>query len=475
MPEARDEDRSYLSRQIGTLPLAGVASSGAMDLVRAAAWHNTLLRLGIALPLFAVHDLGAIVAGQGGGPARVLPAPAGGSGDPRRRASYHWLLARLAESDLARAGPAWRLRDDLVAVLLAEILRQLHTRWPERASWVGARPLPLDPGVYLRADLDGLHRAFDMGPAHALIAHLVSNHLFLQTAVERVDLDALRLLGLFHASDAGGVIDLADLAETLRSPAAAGMASFSMDLIPSLLESRRQSGAQTFSIDGYASIERHGSADSVLPSELAYDEDVFLRKVLDGEIFYYGHERQRVDERRLHYLLVDSTASMRGEREVFARGLALALAKRLGAGGGEVWLRFFDSRLYEVLRLSGAGAAAGVAELLAFRSERGRNYGRVFRQLAGELARLRARDTRPIHCYILTHGQCHIGKTLVGEIAEHARLYGVFILPSAELRLDYLPLLQGYQVVTADALADRRQSVARALEIVHDAAAEAGR
>ena len=38
--------------------------------------------------------------------------------------------------------------------------------------------------------------------------------------------------------------------------------------------------------------------------------------------------------RPLHYILVDGSASMRGAREVFARGLALALAKKLSLVGG---------------------------------------------------------------------------------------------------------------------------------------------
>ena len=53
------------------------------------------------------------------------------------------------------------------------------------------------------------------------------------------------------------------------------------------------------------------------------------------------------NERRVHQVLVDGSASMRGVREVFARGLALALCKRLALLGEDVSLRFFDSRLYE--------------------------------------------------------------------------------------------------------------------------------
>ena len=46
-------------------------------------------------------------------------------------------------------------------------------------------------------------------------------------------------------------------------------------LVPQVLETSRSRGAQTFSVGGYASIETKGSMDSLLPSELAYDDALF--------------------------------------------------------------------------------------------------------------------------------------------------------------------------------------------------------
>src|SRR5438552_12194289 len=160
---------------------------------------------------------------------------------------------------------------------------------------------------------------------------------------------------------------------------------------------------------------------------------------MEEELYYYAGERQREEKRRLAYLLVDSSPSMRGVRQVFARGLSLTLAKKLSLQGDEVWLRFFDSRLYDVQRLSGGDYA--VPYLLTFKSERGRNYGKVFRQLQVELTRLRRDENRQIVVYIITHGQAHVPVELVEQLARQAYLYGIFILPSSEVRLDYLDAL----------------------------------
>ena len=236
-----------------------------------------------------------------------------------------------------------------------------------------------------------------------------------------------------------------------------------------MLETKRASGMQVFSVDGYAGIERQGSIDSVVLSEFAFDQDIFEQKVIDNELYYYGHEKHRADERRLQYVLVDSSASMRGQRQVFARGLALTLVKKLSLKGDEVWLRFFDSRLYEIIRID-ERKEASVPYLLCFRSERGRNYGRVFHQLAAELEQFRRRDGRPVVVYLITHGECHISTELVERLRQLAYLYGVFILPSSTMHLDYLPLLTRHQIVSRESLSSRQSSVDRALEIVDDAA-----
>jgi len=163
---------------------------------------------------------------------------------------------------------------------------------------------------------------------------------------------------------------------------------------------------------------------------------------------------------------------MRGAREVFARGLALALAKKLSLVGGsnaDVWVRFFDSRLHPRIDL-GRSARRDLPRLLSFRSQRGRNYARVFADLAVEIGRLVRDEGRDVAITFITHGTCQIPIATVKALAAQARLYGIFVLPSGPLELDYLPLLHKSQVVTAASLGRTAEKRRRALEIVEDAA-----
>ncbi|MEO6954543.1 MAG: hypothetical protein ABI321_22285, partial [Polyangia bacterium] len=392
------------------------------------------------------------------------------------------LLSTLAESEVATRASALRLRDDLVAVLLTRVLGDAYHRIPDPAKGVGASTLPLDPTRYTEADVAARYLEFERRDLLELLRFMGQQRLQIYTSLEQIDLDTLRLLGVFQASGqslspglaAGALgvggqvgVDLLDLYNVFRSSEANDVVNFSLELLPSVLETKRAAGAQTFAMDGYASIERRGQLDALVLSEFAYDDDLFERKVIDNELYYYGHERQRDEQKRLQYILIDSSPSMRGVRQVFARGLALTLAKKLTLAGDEVWLRFFDSRLYDVQKVVAGDMAAPY--LLCFRSERGRNYAKVFRQLATELRRQRSSERRDIALYVITHGQCHIPVELVQELRRDAYLYGIFILPSSTMRLDYLSLLHRSQVVDAGALSSKKGRRDRALEIVADA------
>ncbi|MBT8492899.1 MAG: hypothetical protein KJO07_07540 [Deltaproteobacteria bacterium] len=486
MPIPADRRRSFLARQVATMALSHVSVDSPMGPVRAASWANAMSRLGIHLPLFLVHDIGMLFTTAQGPTgwtigarravlASISPAPAvRGLLD-----QYVELLNNIASSEVVQKVAGWRVRDELVAILLSRALGDTYNRWQDRSKAAGVEELPLDLGLYSDVDPADHFRDFDPQPLWAFLEHLIGQSLHIYTSIELIDLDTVRLLGMFkedtaHAEGAmGGAIDLVDLFAALGSPEANDVANFSLDLLPSVLETKRAAGAQTFAVDGYTSLERKGNIDSLMLSELAYDREIFEQKVVDRELLYYGHERQREDERRLQYILVDSSASMRGQRQVFARGLALTLVKKLSLQGDEIWMRFFDSRLHELVKLT-RGGAFPVPYVLSFKSENGRNYSKVFRQFLLELTRLRRDQRRQVVVYVITHGQCHIPPDLVAALAQQAFLYGIIILPSSEVSLDFLPLLHRHQVVESVSLSSRAGRRDRALDIVDDATAKGG-
>jgi hypothetical protein len=470
-----DLAESELRRQLATLALSHVQPSGGMEAIAAASWWNMLARLGLRVPLVVVHDLGLLLARRREGSRREVTRAIGGV---QVLARYQGLLAAVATSEIIDDLASAPLRDDTVAVILARLIGDVYLRWPGRPRPAGVRStaaggagggadeLPVSSPSYER-DRAALAREMDPGWALAFLHRLCEHDKAVLARLDQIDPGALRLLGLFSVES--GVSDLADMYQMISTPGTADIVDFSLQLLPSLLETKRRPAAQRFSIDGYASVERRGNLDNLLPGELAHDNEIFTLKALSDDLLFYGHERQPDTGRKLHYVLIDASASMRGTRQVFARGLALALCKKFSLLGGEVWVRFFDSRLHDRLDVGGA-ARRELPRLLGFRSERGRNYARVFGDLATEIARLRREQGREVALTIITHAECHIPTATVEALARDAYVYAIFVLPSKPIDLDYLSKLHRYQVVTADSLSRAAEKRRRALEIVEDVA-----
>jgi hypothetical protein len=464
-----------------SLALSRVRIEDPLGRVRAAAWWNRLARLGLPVPLCVVHDLGQLLgAPRAGAPSLLGADPLVATAlelSPEERTlldAWAALLGRLSTTELVQQAAGTRLKDDVIAALLVKLLGDLYHRWPERRARGASDELSLDPRLYESAELVRAARSAPPWAALSLLRFLVAEELSLVTAIEQLDVDTLRLLGLLQTGvpslgAAGSLVapsELVDLLALFGSPEAADLADFSLELLPAIHERTREGGAQPLAIDGYATIERRGSLDALLLSELMLDDELFEQRLVSNELNYYGHVRPPEEERRLHYLLVDSSPSMRGVRQLFARGLALALAKRLLLDGEEVWFRFFDGRLHELKRVGSIDALAPL--LLTWKSDRGRHYAKVFSQLSDEVAHLARTERRRTLVYFVTHGQCHIPESLVVELAAHASLYGIFILPSTAVALDYLPHLAHHQVVDEAALASRERRRMRALEIVQE-------
>ena len=461
-----------LGRQLATLSYAVVEPTTAGAL-QAAVWWNGLVRLGVSPPLVAVHDLGVLLSRPRG--ARLLPpAPR-----PRRGASestalnrYRALLETVATSE-ARAALDGNLglRDEVIVILLARLLADLHRRWAGGAGGgagaAGLLPLlPLASPLYSRSPLD-LGRQQSPGWALGFLRAMADEQGMLLVRLAQTELGVFRLFGV---SASGAIPDLPELYQLANTVGAGQIADFSLQLLPSLLETKRRAAVQRFAVDGYASVERRGSVDALLPSELAHDPETFAQRALSEELLYYGHERPHEGSRRSHGILIDASASMRGSREVIARGLGLALARKLALLGGDVWLSFFDSRLHRRVEAATLGGRE-LPYLLCFRSEHGRNYSRVFSELASELARP-GRDTRAqLAITFITHGECHIPPATVQGIRRYAALYGIFVMPSQPLDLEYLPLLSGHQVISAESMAQPADRRRRALDVVSDVVA----
>jgi hypothetical protein len=239
---------SEQAREVGGLLLSCAQVENPMQVLRAAHWRNALAKVGLPVPFWVVHDLGTMLIAE---PDAIGVRPAlGGFPLPQQIRDAHgqWIdtLRELGATEVTERSRAWRLPDDLVAVILLRVLGPIY----ERHLGPGRRPigvpLPLDPEVYtgLTPRLAALYAAHDRNSDLQFLAHLARERLRLVTSFEQIDLDTLRLLGMMGAeASAASAFGMLDLLNVLGNPEANDVVNFSLDLLPSVLETRRSSPA----------------------------------------------------------------------------------------------------------------------------------------------------------------------------------------------------------------------------------------
>lgn len=474
VPEQLAQDPA-VAGPLGSLALSMVTPRASTLTLRALRWHRDLTRLGVSMPLSVVHDMGLLLAcpneqleiGARADGTR-LARHAGGAlaGDSGLMARYRAMIDEVASSDAARRSRRLEMSDDLVVVLLARLLGSVAERVPP-APYVSGVPLDTSVVESLGRQLADLFEVVDRRFEVRALGEVLSAELYVLTLVDALDLDTLELFGLVGGNAVEGALAQVDLLGVLGSPEANDVVDFSLEILPSVLETRRRPGATSHAAHGYAGLARKGSVDSLVLTEFAWDEVELLRRLADNEVLYYSHEQARDEARRVHHMLIDASASMRGERATFARGMALAAAKKLLLAGEDVDFRFFDSRLYEA-----HAARAGqlpVAYLLGFKGERGRNPARVFAELASYLDLMAHRDPREPVVHLFTHAALYVPRELVDQVTRRANLAAVFMMPSeGELHLDYLDLLNGHWVVDHATLASKNARADQARRILDD-------
>lgn len=444
---------------IGSLALSVVRPQSSSLGLRALRWHRDLERLGVRLPLFMAHDLGLLLVSSTEqielGP-RTDPAAlaARANIDPRLGGGYLALIREVAESEAAQRAHGMRLSDDLVVVLLARLLGNVAARVAVAPSYPSGVPFDASLLDGLEAQLAGLfvsvRRTWDV----EALGQLLGARLYVLTLVDALDLDTLQLFGMLGGNSSQGALTQVDLLAAFDAPEANDVVDFSLEILPSVLETKTQPGASSYSAFGYAGLARKGSIDSLVLTELAWDEGELMRRMADDEVLYYAREQARDDARRVHHVLIDASASMRGDRATFARGMAIAVGKKLLLSGEDVVLRFFDSRLYEAQ--TARNGQLPVAYMLAFKGERGRNAARVFGDLQRTLEISASRDAREPVVHLFTHGALYIPRETVANIVRRAKMSAVFVMPrGGELNLDYLDLLHAHWRVDQTLLAKK--------------------
>gem|GEM_PF-2198876 len=177
---------------------------------------------------------------------------------------------------------------------------------------------------------------------------------------------------------------LLDMLALTDLPGPVGLAlSQTLSLLPRVSATQTVGGVQTYPEGGYEGLDRKGSMDSLLLTELIYPDDIFLHRLFNNEALYYGRESSRDRRRELAYIVVQAGWGLGLDGRVMARALTLGLAQAMGRRGYEVRCSFAGQDLGQPFRPDKPGE---VGRILHYREEGTVNVEKV---LKGVLRQLR--------------------------------------------------------------------------------------
>lgn len=101
----------------------------------------------------------------------------------------------------------------------------------------------------------------------------------------------------------------------------------------------------------------------VLPTEFIHDDDVFMQKFVKKELQIKDYQARRL-KRQVLYLLIDVSGSMRGSRNVYASGVALAFVRQALTEGSTYFLRFFDHGIKQLHTVTNEKEAEKMMDIL---------------------------------------------------------------------------------------------------------------
>jgi len=101
----------------------------------------------------------------------------------------------------------------------------------------------------------------------------------------------------------------------------------------------------------------------LIPTQYAYDDDIFMQKLVKKELLVKDYKSRRLKRQAL-YLLIDISGSMNETKNVYACGVALAFVRQAVDEGSTYFLRFFDDNPHQLFTIKTKQEAEKMIDIL---------------------------------------------------------------------------------------------------------------
>lgn len=342
-----------VARHIATLRLSYTPPGNTLQM---SYWLANVAQLGVMPPLCFVQDVGQILS---------IPAENLKLNRPPHlpvdinTTPYGNFLHHLQQHPLVRAISQWPLSDGVISVIMARLMAGLTFPTTYHHPQQGAVAVEFKRELQQQLAQKGGENTWEQAityPPPNIKAILDSTHFNqIEAVLERLDLKEIEFLhrygpGLKRAPDPRTLLDLFDL---LQLPTLARqILAQSFSLLPQVNPIALGETSQPYAVGGYTELTHKGGIDNLVPTELAYPKHLFYHRLLNQEALHYGREQSDKANQGLVYIVTQTGPEMKGDDDILARALSLALAQKMTEQGYMVQHSFIGSHWTSPLDLN---------------------------------------------------------------------------------------------------------------------------
>ena len=166
--------------------------------------------------------------------------------------------------------------------------------------------------------------------------------------------------------------------------------------------------------------EEGSDLERLVPSELAYPEELFYIKLAESQLLLY---QKRIKEvLGPIYLLLDKSGSMDGEKIIWAKAVALALYSRARRENRDFYIRFFDNIPYPLIKVIRNAKSKDIIKMIEYIGKiRGGGGTDISRSIISACEDIKEGHVKGVsEIILLTDGEDKIAETTVRRSLKEA-------------------------------------------------------
>ncbi|KPA11741.1 Sulphatase-modifying factor domain protein [Candidatus Magnetomorum sp. HK-1] len=334
---------------INTYPLCHVQTE---EPWRSLLWIKELNKCGINLPMFIVHDLGHLLL-YSKDSLKIKPPEF--FQNKINTSAYIDVLNFICSNRIIRDVVNRTLSHSIIGAIIAKLVKGISFPELQKSKQNQLNLMKLEHDLKTKSQSQ-IWKSMDPS-LRAMPDKYLSSEILAKIPINLQNLheEEISFLIIFGPQiwGHGDISQIMDIFSFMDLPwSGQHILSQMLRLIPIVQTSANRKGGQVYPMGGYEGISNKGEIDNLIPSEFCYDKDMLTHRILNNESLYYSRESMPKKEKELALIITQTSLDMKGDADILARGLTLALWHQLKQRGFDVYQCFIGQTFTHPIALN---------------------------------------------------------------------------------------------------------------------------